>query len=209
MKYWLVMVNVFSVPNVVLVMSHVFELMAEDVMFKVTLEVMFRMFVRFLMVWYFKVIVVYWFMRDFMVWYIVVVVMYWFMLDFMVWHIVIVVMYWRKMTFLVVSISVLIGVESRVDSVIHIVVRALYRVVMISMYWLDHNSLVVCIWIRIVVSLVVNWMLQMHLFVVDWVGVVVLHRCDDINKVDLSNVPLMRVFFLMVFMHSLRDVMVV
>ena len=186
---WLVMVNMLSIPNLVFIMCHVFKLMAPDIMFKVTLEVMFCMFVRL----------------HLMMRHIIVVVVYWLMMNLVMRHSIVVVVYWI-MTFLLVKM--LIVVVCWVDSFVHIVDRVLNRVVMVMTYWLNHNRLVVCVWIHIIVSLVVKWMLQMHLFVVDWIRVVVLSRLDNINKVDLSNIPAW-MDFLMVFMLSLRDVMVV
>ena len=127
-------------------------------------------------------------------------------LKLMMWHIIVVMVYWLTMTFFMVWM--LIVVKCWVDSIIHIVVGVLNRVVMVMTHWLDHNCLVVCVWIYIIVSLVVKWFLQMHLFMVDWIRVVVLNRLDNVNKVDLSNIPAW-MGFLMVFMLSFRYVVVV
>ena len=151
------------VPNVVLIMMHVFKLMRPGVLFKVVLESM--MFMRIFLMVRRVTIVVLW-LYDFMVRQIsVIVVVCWFgmicvlvIANFMVWHIIVVVVSRLSVTFLM-RVMVCVIVKRGADSIKHVVGRWLDRVVWIMMDWLSHHSLMVSLWIDVVVRLVVDWVL--------------------------------------------------
>ena len=49
----------------------------------------------------------------------------------------------------------------------------------------------------------------MHLFMMDWVSIIVLQWLNYIHKMDLSYFPILWMVFLVVLVLSLRDVMMV
>lgn len=66
-----------------------------------------------------------------------------------------------------------------------------------------------CVRVDIAVSFVMERVLEVHLFSVNWVRVVVLPWSDDIDKAKTIHCPLIWVYFLMELMVSLWDVMMV
>ena len=66
-----------------------------------------------------------------------------------------------------------------------------------------------CVRVDIAVSFVMERVLEVHLFSVDWVRVVVLPWCDDVDKAKAIHCPLIWVYFLMELMVSLWDIVMV
>ena len=66
-----------------------------------------------------------------------------------------------------------------------------------------------CVGVDIAISFVMEWVLKMHLFSMNWVGVVVLPWCDDIDKAKTVYSPLIWIYFLMELMVSLWDIVMV
>ena len=98
----------------------------------------------------------------------------------MVWDIVIVVMHWSSVSSFMPVLCIIVA--SRVDGLVEVMNWSLNRVLRVSGYWLGQDSLMMSVWIDIAVSLVVEWVLEVHLLLVDWVRVVVLRWCDDIDQ---------------------------
>ena len=74
------------------------------------------------------------------------------------------------------------------------------------MLWLHQQGLMLCLRVDEEISFVTHRMDKVHLFMSDWVRVVVLHRLDYVNEVDFRTLP---VVLLVMLMMSLRDVMVI
>ena len=66
-----------------------------------------------------------------------------------------------------------------------------------------------CVRVDIAVSFVMERVLKVHLLSMNWVRVVVLPWCDDIDKAKTIHCPLIWVYFLMELMVSLWDVVMV
>ena len=125
----------------------------------------------------------------------------------MVWDIIIVVVHWSSMTSFMPVFCIIVA--SWMDGLVEVMNWRLDRVVRVSGYRLGQDSLMVSVWIDIAVSFVVEWVLEVHLFLVDWVRVVVLRWCDDIDQAKTVDSPLIRVALLVVLVLSLWDVVMV
>ena len=86
---------------------------------------------------------------------------------FVMWNIIVVMMYWNLMALLMVIMFIV--VVSWMNSIKHVVVRLLNGIVWVMVHWLNHHGLMMRLRVDVVICLVVNWMLQMHLFVMDGV----------------------------------------
>lgn len=98
----------------------------------------------------------------------------------MVWDIIIVVVHWSSVSSFVPVFCIIVA--SWMDGLVEVMNWSLDRVLRVSGYWLGQDSLMVSVWIDIAVSFVVEWVLEVHLFLVDRVRVVVLRWCDDIDQ---------------------------
>ena len=98
----------------------------------------------------------------------------------MVWDIIIVVVHWSSVSSFVPVFCIIVA--SWMDSLVEVMNWSLDRVLRVSGYWLGQDSLMVSVWIDIAISFVVEWVLEVHLFLVDRVRVVVLRWCDDIDQ---------------------------
>ena len=98
----------------------------------------------------------------------------------MVRDIIIVVMHWGSVSSFMPVLCIIVA--SRVDGLVEVMNWSLNRVLRVSGYWLGQDSLMMSVWIDIAVSFVVEWVLEVHLLLVDRVRVVVLRRCDDIDQ---------------------------
>ena len=125
----------------------------------------------------------------------------------MVWDIIIVVVHWSSVSSFVPVFCIIVA--SWMDSLVEVMNWSLDRVLRVSGYWLGQDSLMVSVWIDIAISFVVEWVLEVHLFLVDRVRVVVLRWCDDIDQAQTVDSPLIRVDLLVVLVLGLWDVVMV
>ena len=88
-------------------------------------------------------------------------------------RVVIIIVMHRLMVTLFVMVMLIIMV-SGVNSRVHIMMWRLNRVRCVMVYRLNHHSFMMRFWIDVIVRLVVDWFLQVHLFVVNRIGVIVL-----------------------------------
>ena len=126
----------------------------------------------FIMVRQISVIVMYWLKVQIMLMGIgpmvrpvsVIIVVCWFVVsvmfiiaNLMMWYIIVVVMHRLMVTFFMLVMSVV--VKCRMNSIVHIMMRGLNRVVRIVMNRLNHDSLMVCLWVDVIICLIVSWVL--------------------------------------------------
>ena len=122
-----------------------------------------------------------------------------------VWHIEVVVMNWFVMALLVAV--VLVSVMSWANRIVHIVSRSLNVIGWVVSDWLGEDCFVVSFRVDVILGLVVNRLLQVHLFSVDRIRPVVLLGCDNIDEMEFLHIP--DVWVLVSLVVSLWDVVVV
>ena len=98
----------------------------------------------------------------------------------MVWDIIIVVMHRSSMSPFVPVFCIVVA--SWMDGLVEVMNWSLDRVLRVPGYRLGQDSLMMSVWVDIAVSFVVEWVLEVHLLLVDRVRVVVLRWCDDIDQ---------------------------